>query len=95
MADNRARNGKLHLLCSSYQANQLGLKADYWSLIDENSNLECILKNPMMSHYLKFNLLKFDIVTNKGSSVHQHLHAYNMAEEIDLMYFFVSAIKEK
>lgn len=49
----------------------------------------------MVSHYLKFDLLKCMITTTKGPSVHQPLHAYDMAEESDLVYLNVPAIKEK
>lgn len=47
-----------------------------------------------MSHYLKFDLLKCSI-TCKRSSVHQQLHAHDMAEESDIVYLSVPAIKEK
>lgn len=48
----------------------------------------------MVSPYLKFDLLKCNI-NCKGSSVHQQLHAHDMAEESDIEYLSVPAIKEK
>lgn len=49
----------------------------------------------MVSHYFKFDLLKCNIITSKGSSVHQRVHAYDMVKENDLVYLSVLAIKEK
>lgn len=47
-----------------------------------------------MSHYLKPDLLKCNIIC-KGSSVHQQLHTHDMAEESDIVHLSVLAIKEK
>lgn len=45
----------------------------------------------MVSHYLKPDLLKCNIIC-KGSSVHQQLHTHDVAEESDIVYLSVLAI---
>lgn len=49
----------------------------------------------MVSHYLKFDLLKCKIITSKGSSLHQQFHIYDVAEESDLVCLSAPAIKEE
>lgn len=54
----------------------------------------CIQKYLLVSRYLKFDLLKCNIITHKESSVHQQFHKYDMPEESDLEYLSVPTIKE-
>lgn len=46
----------------------------------------------MVSHYLKPDLLKCNIIC-KRSSVHQQLHTHDVAEESDIVYLSVLAIE--
>lgn len=48
----------------------------------------------MVSHYLKPDLLKCNIIC-KGSSVHQQLHTYDIAEESDIVYLSDLAKEKK
>lgn len=79
----------------AYHNNQPGLKGDCRSLPDKNNDLACIQKQSVVSHYLKFDLLKCKIITSKGSSLHQQFHIYDVAEESDLACLSAPAVREE